>query len=107
MVQILFLAPSLQRAAAEAITLNKMEEPEALVAVAERQPLLLEAEVLEIPHPQVHHKVTMAAMQSLLEPHQMEPVVVVVAHLPWVLMDLEQPLVMVAQEQPHLLQVHL
>jgi hypothetical protein len=82
MVQILFLAPSLQRAAAEAITLNKMEEPEALAVVVERQLLLLELEVLETPHPQVRHKVTMAEIQSLIQAAHLEPVVAVVAHLP-------------------------
>jgi len=66
-VQILFLAPLLQRAAVEVIMLHKTEEPEAREVVGVDQPLLLEPEVLETPHPQVHHKVTMAAMQSLTQ----------------------------------------
>jgi hypothetical protein len=82
MVQILFLAPSLQRAVVEVVMLNKMEEPEALAVVVERHLQLLEPEVLETPHPQVRHKVTMAEIQSLIQAAHLEPVVAVVAHLP-------------------------
>ena len=81
-VQILFLAPSPQRAAVEAITVEKMEEPEALEVVVEGHLQPVEAEGLETPHPQAHHKVTMAEMQSVIQAAHLEPVVGVVVHLP-------------------------
>jgi hypothetical protein len=101
-VQILFLAPLPQRAVEVVVVQETMEEREVLVAAAVRRARALEAAVQEIPHPQVHHKVTMAAMELLPRVAHLEPVVAVVVHLPWVLMHLQQPLAMVAPELRHL-----
>ena len=81
-VQILFLAPLLQRVAVAAMVVEEMEEPEALEVVVEGHLQPVEAEGLETPHPQAHHKVTMAEMESVIQAAHLEPVVGVVVHLP-------------------------